>query len=93
MEERGRRKVRVGKVVSTKMQKSCIVEIERMVKHPVYMKILRRRKRVMVHDENGNCRVGDVVRIAETRPLSSRKRWRYVETVREAPAAMRGEDQ
>jgi small subunit ribosomal protein S17 len=93
MEERGRRKVRVGMVVSTKMQKSCVVEIERLVKHPVYKKTLRRRKRLMVHDEEGKCQVGDVVRIMETRPMSARKRWRYVETVREAPAAFRGEEQ
>jgi small subunit ribosomal protein S17 len=90
MEERGRRKLRVGKVISARMDKSCVVEIERLVKHPVYKKIRQRQKRVMVHDEGSKCRVGDIVRIMETRPLSRRKRWRYVETIREAPAAMRG---
>ena len=79
----------MGTVVSTRMQKTCIVEIERLVKHSAYSKVLRRRKRVMVHDQDSKCRVGDVVRIVETRPLSRRKRWRYVETVREAPSAMR----
>jgi small subunit ribosomal protein S17 len=90
MEERGRRKVRVGTVVSARMRKTCVVEIERLVNHPMYKKVLRRRKRVMVHDEDSKCQVGDLVRIVETRPLSRRKRWRYVETVREAPSAMRG---
>lgn len=89
MEERGRRKVRVGTVISTRMQKSCVVEIQRLVKHPAYHKVMRRRKKVMVHDDESKCQVGDVVRIMETRPLSRRKRWRYVETVRKAPSALR----
>jgi len=93
MEERSRRKVRVGTVVSTNMQKTAVVQIERMVKHGGYHKVLRRRKRVMVHDEGSKCRVGDQVRIEETRPLSRNKRWRYLETLREAPTAAKGEAQ
>lgn len=89
MEERGRRKVREGTVVSTRMEKSCVVQIERLVKHPAYHKVVRRRKKVMVHDEDSKCAVGDRVRIIETRPLSRRKRWRYLDTIRKAPAAMR----
>ena len=84
MEKRGSRKVREGSVVSSKMTKSCVVVVERLVAHPVYKKTVRRRKRYMVHDENEACREGDYVRIMETRPLSRRKRWRYVETIRKA---------
>jgi len=80
--ERGRRKTRVGKVVSDKMDKSCVVRVERRGAHPVYKKVVRQLKRYMVHDVEGRCKVGDVVRIAECRPLSKRKRWRYVETIR-----------
>lgn len=79
-----RRKVREGVVVSTKMQKTVVVKIERLVRHAQYGKVIRRSKNVKVHDENGACAVGDVVRIMETRPLSKDKRWRYVETIRKA---------
>ena len=81
---RNRRKVREGKVVSAAMQKTAVVAVERLVTHPQYKKVMRRRKRIKVHDERGICQVGDVVRIMETRPLSKTKRWRYVETVRKA---------
>ena len=84
MSIRNRRKVREGKVVSVAMQKTAVVAVERLVTHPQYKKVMRRRKRVKVHDENGACQVGDFVRIMETRPLSKTKRWRYVETVRKA---------
>ncbi len=84
MTTRNRRKVRVGKVVSTNMQKTAVVEVERLLKHPRYKKVIRRRKRYKVHDEEGACQVGDMVRIMETRPLSRTKRWRYVETLRKA---------
>jgi small subunit ribosomal protein S17 len=86
-EERGNRKTRVGVVIKAKMDKSCVVEVERRLAHPLYKKVIRRNSRFMVHDEEGRCRVGDVVRIVETRPLSKRKRWRYVETVRSAESA------
>jgi small subunit ribosomal protein S17 len=81
---RGRRKVRSGIVVSTKMDKTCVVRVERRMAHPVYQKVVSRYKKYMVHDENGKCREGDVVQIMETRPLSKRKRWRYIGTVRAA---------
>jgi small subunit ribosomal protein S17 len=78
------RKVREGVVVSTAMQKTIVVQLERLIRHPQYGKVIRRNKNVKVHDEHGKCIVGDVVRIEETRPLSKDKRWRYVETIRKA---------
>jgi small subunit ribosomal protein S17 len=79
MSERGLRKSRVGFVVGDKMTKSCIVEVTRVVKHPLYKKYVRKRARFMAHDENDEYKVGDKVRIAETRPLSKQKRWRVSE--------------
>lgn len=79
-----RRKVREGIVVSTKMNKTAVVKVERLVQHKVYGKTIRRTKNVKVHDENGQCNVGDTVRIMETRPISKDKCWRYVETIRKA---------
>lgn len=84
MSDRNVRKHREGIVVSTKMQKTVVIQVERLVTHPLYGKIIRRRKKLMVHDPNGACKVGDYVRVQETRPLSKRKRWRYIETVRSA---------
>lgn len=81
---RGRRKVRIGKVVSNRMQKSILVVIERRVPHPIYRKYFRRTTKLMAHDEKGEAGVGDIVRIMETRPLSARKRWRLVEIVEKA---------
>lgn len=81
-EPRRQRKVRVGRVVSTKMQKTVVVLLERNVPHPVYDKTVTLSKRVMVRDEKGECQVGDIVRVMETRPLSKNVHWRYVETVR-----------
>jgi small subunit ribosomal protein S17 len=78
------RKVRVGTVVSDKMQKTAVVQIERLVKHPVYGRYVRRRKRFKVHDENNECRIGDVVSFMETRPLSKDKRWRFLEVIERA---------
>jgi small subunit ribosomal protein S17 len=83
-EERGSRKSRVGVVVSDKMDRTCVVRIERRGQHPVYRKVVRTYKNYMVHDEKEACKLGDVVRIVECRPLSRRKRWRYVETVKAA---------
>ncbi|NRA03571.1 MAG: 30S ribosomal protein S17 [Myxococcales bacterium] len=79
MKERGLRKARVGVVVKDRMQKSVLVEVTRMVKHPLYGKYIRKRSRLMAHDEADGCRVGDKVRIVESRPLSKRKRWRVRE--------------
>jgi small subunit ribosomal protein S17 len=83
-QERSRRKVRVGRVVSDRMEKTIVVAIERLVKHPVYGRYVRRRSTFKVHDEKNECRVGDVVRFMETRPMSKEKRWRFVEFVERA---------
>ena len=81
---RSARKVRVGLVVSDKMQKTVVVAIERRVPHPVYGKMVTRTKRVKAHDEENSAKTGDTVRIMETRPLSKDKRWRVVEIVERA---------
>ena len=78
------RKVRVGKVVSDKMDKTVVVIVEDRVAHPIYKKIIGRTYRLKAHDENNECRVGDRVRVMETRPLSKDKRWRVVEIVEKA---------
>jgi len=83
-DERGRRKSRVGKVVSDKMDKTCVVMIERLVKHPVVKRYVRKRSKFKVHDEKNECKEGDVIRFMETRPLSKDKRWRFVEFVERA---------
>ncbi|ACX52610.1 MULTISPECIES: 30S ribosomal protein S17 [Ammonifex] len=77
--QRGHRKVRVGRVVSDKMDKTVVVAIETLVRHKLYQKAVRRTKKVKAHDENNECRVGDKVLIMETRPLSKEKRWRVVQ--------------
>ena len=79
MNVRGLRKTREGVVISDKMDKSVIVEVSRTVLHPVYQKYVRKRTRFMAHDETNACKVGDRVRIIESRPLSRRKRWRIQE--------------
>lgn len=81
---RNLRKVRVGKVVSDKMDKSIVVSVERRVKHPIYGKFVKKTSRFMAHDEENTCGMGDTVRIMETRPLSKRKRWRLVEIIEKA---------
>jgi small subunit ribosomal protein S17 len=78
---RGARKSRTGRVVSDKMQKTVVVAIERRVPHPVYGKMVTRTTRLKAHDEENSSKVGDTVRIVETRPLSKDKRWRVVEIV------------
>ncbi|MBR2334890.1 MAG: 30S ribosomal protein S17 [Clostridia bacterium] len=83
-EERTLRKVRVGMVVSDKMDKTVVIAIEDNVKHPVYGKIIKRTLKVHAHDESNECGVGDKVRIMETRPLSKTKRWRVVEVIEKA---------
>jgi small subunit ribosomal protein S17 len=78
------RKVRVGTVVSDKMNKSIIVRVNRTIKHPLYLKTVRTFSKLYAHDETNEARVGDRVRIMETRPLSKLKRWRLVEIVEKA---------
>jgi len=75
----------VGQVVSNKMQKSVTVSVERLIRHPVYGKFVRRTTKIMAHDEDGSCREGDTVAIAECRPISKRKAWRVVEIIERAP--------
>jgi small subunit ribosomal protein S17 len=81
---RNSRKTRVGVVVSDKMEKTVVVQIERRVQHPVYGKMIRRTKKLKAHDEANDAKAGDTVRIMETRPLSKDKRWRVVEIVERA---------
>lgn len=84
MSERPKRKIRIGKVVSNKMQKSILVAIERKIKHPVYKKYFTRTTRLMAHDEKREAKIGDLVKIMETRPLSLRKKWRLVSILEKA---------
>jgi small subunit ribosomal protein S17 len=84
MEDRNLRKERVGLVVSNKMEKSITVQIERKVKHPKYGKFVRLTTKLVAHDEQNECNIGDTVRIMETRPLSKQKRWRLVEIIERA---------
>jgi small subunit ribosomal protein S17 len=81
---RGSRKERVGLVVSDKPEKTAVVSVETLVRHPKYKKRIRRSKRFIVHDERNEARVGDTVRIIETRPISARKRWRLASVVSRA---------
>jgi len=78
------RKTRVGKVTSNKMQKTVVVQVENLRRHPIYRKVVRQSSRFKAHDENNSCNIGDVVRIVETRPLSRDKRWRVVEIIQKA---------
>ena len=78
------RKIRTGVVVSSKMDKSIVVAIEKRIKHPLYKKFFKKTARFMAHDEKNECGIGDKVKIMETRPISSRKRWRLVEIVEKA---------
>ena len=84
MTERNLRKTRVGKVISTKMDKTIVVAIEDNVRHPKYGKILKRTAKIHAHDEQNVCTVGDKVSVMETRPLSATKRWRLVEIIEKA---------
>lgn len=84
MEERNLRKTRTGKVVSDKMNKTIVVAVEDHVKHPLYKKIVKRTYKLKAHDEQNECRVGDTVKVMETRPLSKDKRWRLVEIIEKA---------
>jgi small subunit ribosomal protein S17 len=84
MEERNLRKTMVGTVISDKMDKTIVVAVETRVKHPIYKKTVKRTYKLKAHDEENSCKVGDVVRVMETRPLSKDKRWRLVEVVEHA---------
>ncbi len=84
MSDRAFRKTRVGKVVSDKMDKTIVVAIADSVQHPLYKKIIKRTYKLKAHDEQNECRIGDTVRVMETRPLSKDKRWRLVEVIEKA---------
>ena len=84
MEERNLRKARTGKVVSDKMDKTIVVAVEDHVKHPLYKKIVKRTYKLKANDENNECKIGDTVKVMETRPLSKDKRWRLVEIMEKA---------
>ncbi|MBU0700106.1 30S ribosomal protein S17 [bacterium] len=84
MQDRGRRKVREGDVISNKMDKTVVVSVVSRKKHPVYEKIISIKKNYYAHDEENHCKTGDRVKIMETRPLSKTKRWRVTEIVRKA---------
>ena len=83
-EVRSKRKERIGKVSSDKMEKSITVVIERKIKHPMYGKFIQKSTKLIAHDEKNDSNVGDTVRIMETRPLSKNKRWRLVEVIERA---------
>jgi small subunit ribosomal protein S17 len=85
MDTISRRKVREGVVVSTKMQKTVIVKVERTIRHPIFNKVITRAKKYYAHNENPNVAVGQKVRITETRPISKLKRWRVTEVFAELP--------
>ena len=82
--QRAMRKVRLGRVVSDKMDKTVVVQISTLKSHPLYKKTIQQRVKFKCHDEANECKVGDLVRIMETRPLSKEKRWRVVEVVEKA---------
>ena len=84
MSERALRKTRVGQVVSDKMDKTIVVAIEDSVQHKLYKKIVKRTYKLKAHDENNECKIGDKVKVMETRPLSKDKRWRLVEVIEKA---------
>ncbi|MBN1827422.1 MAG: 30S ribosomal protein S17 [Candidatus Eisenbacteria bacterium] len=81
-EKRARRKVRVGRVLSNRAEKTAVVAIERRVPHPVYGKIIKKTSKIVVHDEKNEANTNDLVKVMETRPLSKTKRWRLIEIVR-----------
>jgi small subunit ribosomal protein S17 len=84
MEQNKQHKIRQGIVVSDKMDKTVVVRVERLTKHPRYKKVIRRAKNFKAHDETNQCHIGDLVEIVETRPLSKDKRWRVTEILRKA---------
>lgn len=84
MSERNDRKVKTGKVVSDKMDKTIVVSIERLVQHPLYKKSIKKTVKFKAHDENNESRIGDIVEVMETRPLSKDKRWRVTQVIERA---------
>ena len=84
MSDRNNRKTRIGKVVSDKMEKTVVVAIEGSAAHPLYKKVIKRTYKLKAHDENNECRIGDKIKVMETRPLSKDKRWRLLEIVEKA---------
>lgn len=80
----GLKKVKIGQVISNKMEKTIVVEVKYSERHPIYEKIIRRRMKLYAHDENNECTIGDKVKIEESRPLSKKKRWQLVEIVEKA---------
>ena len=78
------RKVRIGTVVSDKMDKTVVFQVVRKTQHPIYKRVIKRTKRFKAHDENNQCRVGDKIKVMETRPLSKDKRWRVIEILEHA---------
>jgi small subunit ribosomal protein S17 len=84
LEGQSKRKVLTGRVVSDKMDKTVVVAVETLVRHPLYQRIVRRTKKFKAHDEKNACRIGDKVKMMETRPLSKEKRWRVIEILERA---------
>jgi small subunit ribosomal protein S17 len=84
MSQRNKRKVRTGKVISDRMQKTIVVAVERLLQHPRYKRIVKRTSKLYAHDENNECKIGDKVKVMETRPLSKLKRWRVVSVLEKA---------
>lgn len=84
MSERSLRKTRLGTVASDKMDKTIVVAVTEHVRHPLYKKIVKRTYKLKAHDENNECKIGDKVKVMETRPLSRDKRWRLVEIIEKA---------
>ena len=83
--QRGRRSTKIGVVTSDKMDKSVVVRVDRIIKHAMYKRYVKRSSKFMAHDERDECKLGDTVEITESRPLSSRKRWRVRRVVKVAP--------
>ena len=82
--DRKKRKIRIGRVVSNRMQKTIVVAVQRLLRHPVYQKTIKKSSKLYAHDEKGECQIGDLVKVMETRPLSKLKRWRLLEIVEKA---------
>ncbi len=82
--ERNKRKLREGRVISNRMNRTIVVAVERQFRHPRYVKIIRRTSKLYAHDDKNQCQIGDKVKVAETRPLSRLKRWRVVEVLEKA---------
>lgn len=86
-QERNQRKLMRGTVISNKMQKTLVVQVDRKVRHPIYEKFVSKRTKLYAHDENNEAKIGDVVELTQTRPLSKMKAWRLVRIVQKAPQA------